>query len=317
MSFFLVTGGAGFIGSHIIQELIQRGDDVRVADNFITGKKENIALFEGKIEFLEGDIRDKAFCEKITKDVDFVLHQAALPSVIRSVREPVLTTEINVMGTLNLLIASSTVGVKKFVFASSSSVYGDHPQLPKKEGEEGVPLSPYAASKMTGEMYCRVFSSITDLPTVCLRYFNVFGPRQDPASQYAAAIPIFITRVLEDKIPIIFGDGEQSRDFTFVDNIVKANLMAVQTEGISGEVFNVAGGKRISVNSLAERIIQKLGKDVKPDHDEPRPGDVRHSVADISKAEKMIDYRPVVSFEDGLDRTITWYREKFKHEKNC
>jgi len=310
MNKYLVTGGAGFIGSHITEELVKRGHEVRVVDNFLTGKRENITSFLDKIELIEGDIRDFEVCKRASEGVDFVLHQAALPSVPRSIKDPLLTNEINIRGTLNILLASREVEVKRVVFASSSSVYGDDPQLPKKEGSEGSPLSPYAVSKRVGEMYCQVFSRILGLSTVCLRYFNIFGPRQDPLSQYAAVIPNFITRMLKEEKPVIFGDGEQSRDFTYVSNVVEANILASEAQDVSGEIFNIAYGERTTVNSLAARINEILMEEISPSYDEPRPGDVKHSFADISKARKMLKYEPLVPFDEGLKESIRWYRER-------
>lgn len=310
MNKYLVTGGAGFIGSHIVEELVKRGNPVRVIDNFLTGKRENIASFLDKIEFIKGDIRDIEVCRDVCNGVDFVLHQAALPSVPRSVEDPLTTNEINITGTLNILLAARDAGVKKFVFASSSSIYGDDPRLPKKEGMEGRPLSPYAISKIVGEHYCIVFSRIFGLSTICLRYFNIFGPRQDPYSQYAAVIPLFITKILKKETPTIFGDGEQSRDFTFVSNVVDANILASQTEDVSGEVFNLACGERMSVNSLAAAINEILNRDITPVHDDPRPGDIKHSFADISKVKEMLKYERLVSFREGLERTILWFKKK-------
>ncbi len=307
---YLVTGGAGFIGSHIIEELLRRGETVRSVDNFLTGKRENIAPFLDRIEFVEGDIRDSETCRFVSEGMDFVLHQAALPSVPRSIQDPLLANDINIGGTLSLLIASSKAGVKKFVFASSSSVYGDDPHLPKKEGTEGNPLSPYAVSKRAGELYCQVFSRIFSLQAVCLRYFNIFGPRQDPSSQYAAVIPNFVTRMLREEKPIIFGDGKQSRDFTYVANVVEANILAAKTENVSGEVFNIGCGERTTVNDLASKINNILGKDIRPSHSEPRPGDVRHSYADISKARKLLEYHPAVDFNQGLKRVVQFYKER-------
>ncbi|MFQ6070238.1 MAG: SDR family oxidoreductase [Candidatus Aminicenantales bacterium] len=310
MALYLVTGGAGFIGSHLTEELTKRGESVRVIDNFITGKKENLTSFLDCIEFIEGDIRDLELCRQAAQGVDYVLHQAALPSVPRSVADPLTTNEINIRGTLNLLLASRDAGVKKFVFASSSSVYGDHPSLPKKEGEEGSPLSPYALTKMVGEKYCLIFHRIYNLPTVSLRYFNIFGPRQDPHSQYSAVIPRFITRMLEGKEPVIFGDGQQSRDFTFVRNVVEANILAAGAADAAGGAVNIACGEKTTVNDLAAKINEILGSDVKPVHDSPRPGDIRHSFADISKAQELLRYTPLVSFAQGLEKTINWYRER-------
>ena len=307
---YLVTGGAGFIGSHLVETLVKQGQDVRVLDNFLTGTRENLEEFLDEIDLIEGDIRDFNTCEQAVNGVDYVLHQAALPSVPRSIKDPVLTNAINVVGTLNLLVASKDAKVNKFVFASSSSVYGDDPNLPKKEGIEGVPLSPYAVTKLVGENYLRVFSEIFGLGTVALRYFNIFGPRQDPHSQYAAVIPNFITRVIEEDSPKIFGDGEQSRDFTFVDNVVRANMLAAESEDISGEVFNIACGDSITVNTLFEKIRHFFQKEVDPFYDKPRPGDILHSFADIAKARKMLKYEPAMSFDDGLKETIQWYSKK-------
>jgi len=304
MNVYLVTGGAGFIGSHIAEELVEHGHKVRIVDNFLTGKRENIASFLDKIELIEGDIRDFSLCKRASDGVDFVLHQAALPSVSRSIEDPLMTNEINVKGTLNLLLASRDAGVKKFVFASSSSVYGDDPRLPKKEGEEGAPLSPYAISKLVGEMYCQVFSQIYSLSTVCLRYFNIFGPRQDPYSQYSAVIPNFINKMVKGESPTIFGDGEQSRDFTYVANVVEANKLAVEAEDVSGEILNIACSERTTVNSLVIEINQILKKNIKAIYDKLRPGDVMHSYADISEAENVLKYKPLVSFTEGLKRTI-------------
>jgi nucleoside-diphosphate-sugar epimerase len=307
MDKYLVTGGAGFIGSHIAEELAAKGFFVRVLDNFLTGKEENIASFLDGIELLRGDIRDLDLCREALEGIDYVLHQAALPSVPRSVEDPLLTTAINIEGTLNILLASKDASVKKVVFASSSSVYGDDEHLPKKEGLEGNPLSPYAVTKLAGEKYCQVFSEIYGLPTVCLRYFNVFGPRQDPFSQYAAVIPNFIMRLLSGEPLLIHGDGEQSRDFTYVANVVEANLQAAQADDVSGQVLNLGNGVQTSVNALAETLMELMQKDIEPVHDEERPGDVRHSFADISKAESLLDYAPRVSLEDGLLKTIEWF----------
>ncbi|MFH1931243.1 MAG: SDR family oxidoreductase [Pseudomonadota bacterium] len=309
MSIYLVTGGAGFIGSHIVEELVKRGESVRVLDNFMTGKRENLQPFFDDIDLIEGDIRDMALCRKAVNGVDYVLHQAALPSVPRSVENPVLTHEINATGTLNLLTAAKDEGVKAFVFASSSSVYGADTRMPKVEGEEGTLLSPYAVSKMTGEKYCQVFHELFDFNAICLRYFNVFGPRQDPTSQYAAAVPLFITRMMDGRPPIIYGDGAQSRDFTYVKNIVHANLLAAQSSGAGGEIMNTACHGQITVNTLVETIKTKLGvTNLKSIYEPPRPGDIKHSFADISKARRLIAYEPIVSFDKGLENTINWYK---------
>jgi len=241
--------------------------------------------------------------------VDYILHQAALPSVPRSVENPVLTHEINATGTLNLLTAAKDEGVKAFVFASSSSVYGADARMPKVEGDEGILLSPYAVSKLAGEKYCQVFNELFDFNTICLRYFNVFGPRQDPSSQYAAAVPLFITRMMAGKQPVIYGDGEQSRDFTYVTNIVHANLLAAQSNGAGGEIMNTACHDQITVNTMIEKIKTKPGvTNLKSIYEPPRPGDIKHSFADISKARRLIAYEPIVSFDEGLENTISWYK---------
>jgi len=304
----LVTGGAGFIGSHLVENLVKQGYNVRILDNFLTGKRENIAEFLGEIDLIEGDIRDLETCRQAAEEVDFVLHQAALPSVPRSIEDPVLTNEINIGGTLNLLLAAKEKKVRKFVFASSSSVYGDDETLPKREGVEGAPLSPYAVTKLIGEKYCQVFNRVFGLSTVSLRYFNIFGPRQDPFSQYAAVIPIFITKIIQGERPVIFGDGEQSRDFTYVTNIVEANRLAIEASEISGEVINVACGDKTTVNQLFETIRKLLQKDLAPIHEEPRPGDIRHSFADITKAQGVLKYEAKISLSEGLRETIRWYQ---------
>ena len=305
---YLVTGGAGFIGSHIVEELLKRGHRVRVLDNFLTGKRENLALFAERIELVEGDIRDPDVCGRAVEGMDYVLHQAALPSVPRSVADPITTNEINVRGTLNVLRAASEAGVKRLVFASSSSCYGDDPTLPKREGAEGRPLSPYAVSKLAGEKYLQVFALTYGLETVSLRYFNVFGPRQDPFSQYAAAIPLFISRILRSEPPTVFGDGEQSRDFTYVANVVEANLLACEAPGASGSVFNIACASRVTVNDLIRKINEGLGTSIQPVHIDARPGDIRHSFADISAAKAVLGFSPLVGFDEGLKETIFWYQ---------
>jgi len=310
MAKYLITGGAGFIGSHIIEELIKRGEEVRVIDNFLTGKKENLAPFINGIELIEGDVRNYKICQDVVQGMDYVLHQAALPSVPRSVSDPITSNEINITGTLNMLTTSKDAGIKSFVFASSSSVYGDDQHLPKKEGKEGSPLSPYALGKSTAEKYCQIFSQLYGFNTVSLRYFNIFGPRQDPFSQYAAAIPNFVTKILNNKQPIIYGDGEQSRDFTYVSNVVDANLLACKAQNASGEVFNIACGSRITVNALVKEIKTILDKNIPSDFSDPRPGDVKHSHADISKAEEMLQYNPRVTFSNGLRNTVTWYKNQ-------
>ncbi len=308
---YLVTGGAGFIGSHIVEELVRRGEKVRVLDNFLTGKRENIAPFQDLIELVEGDIRDFKTCRQALEGIEYVLHQAALPSVPRSIEDPLLAHEINVRGTLNLLMASLEAKIRKFVFASSSSVYGDHPRLPQKEGNEGMPLSPYAASKSAAEKFCQAFSAVYGLETVSLRYFNIFGPRQDPFSQYAAAIPIFIRKILAEENPEIFGDGEQSRDFTYVSNAVEANLRAIEAPPeAAGGVFNIACGERTTVNILVNEISKLIGTSCEPIYVDTRPGDIKHSFADISAAKTVLGFEPAVNFKQGLKRTVAWYKKK-------
>ena len=306
MSKYLVTGGAGFIGSNIVEALVNKGEEVRVLDNFSTGRRDNLTPFLDKIEIIEGDVRSYHIVHEAVKGVDYILHQAALPSVPRSVKDPVTSNEVNVNGTLNILNAARDGGVKRVVFASSSSVYGDLQSLPKTEDMLPMPLSPYAVSKLAGEKYCQVFTRMYGLETVILRYFNVFGPRQDPTSQYSAVIPKFIDRIREDKSPLIFGDGEQSRDFTFVENVVSANLLACRKGGedISGEVFNIACGKRTSINQLVESINKILGKNVKAEFAEPRIGDVKHSLANIGKAQQFLDYKVKVDFYTGMRKML-------------
>jgi len=307
---YLVTGGAGFIGSHLVERLLKEGHRVRVIDDLSTGKKENIKPFLGEIEFIKGDIRDLELVRETMEGVDYVLHQAAVPSVPRSVKDPLTTNVANVDGTLNILIAARDAGVKRVVYASSSSIYGDTPNLPKHEGMRPEPRSPYAASKLAGELYCQAFYSVYGLETVALRYFNVFGPRQDPESQYAAVVPRFITALLQGRPPTIFGDGEQSRDFTYVENVVEANLLAAKAPGVAGEVFNIACGGQITVNELARLLVEIVGVNpqLKPRYAPPRPGDVRHSLADISKVRELLGYEVKVSTREGLERTVEWYK---------
>jgi len=309
LAFYLITGGAGFIGSHIVEELVRRRERVRVLDNFSTGRRENLAPFLEHVELVEGDLRDLSTVRRVAEGVDYILHQAALPSVPRSIADPLTSNDSNVTGTLHLLIAARDAGVKRVVYASSSSVYGDNPTLPKREDMSPAPKSPYAVSKLAGEYYCRVFAQAYGLETVCLRYFNVFGPRQDPASQYAAVIPKFITALLRDEPPTIYGDGHQSRDFTYVSNVVRANLLAATAPDVSGRVFNVACGERYTVLDLVAVLTEILGTHITPVHTAPRPGDVRHSLADITAAREALGYRVEVNFHEGLRRTVAWYRE--------
>lgn len=301
---YLVTGGAGFIGSHIVDELVKRGKEVVVVDNFITGNRENLKQVMNDIELVEGDIRDLNLMQDLCGKCDYVLHQAALRSVPRSVDDPVSTNDVNITGMLNLLIAARDNNIKKFVYASSSSAYGDTEALPKEETQRPLPISPYAVSKLTGEHYCRAFSHTFGLETVSLRYFNVFGPRQSPESKYAAVVPIFIKQAREDKPLTVHGDGKQSRDFTYVKNVANANLLAVEADNVSGEVFNIACNNRYSVLDVANEILKNLGKEVPFEYQPPRPGDVRHTQADISKAEKLLDHKIEVDFKEGMKKTV-------------
>jgi UDP-glucose 4-epimerase len=307
---YLITGGAGFIGSHIVQALLEQGAAVRVLDNFSTGHRENLALFLDHIELFEGDLRDPEAIHRAVDGVTYVLHQAALPSVSRSVSDPLTTHNCNITGTLNLLLACRDAGVRRLVYASSSSVFGDSAELPKRETMLEKPKSPYAVSKLAGEQYCRAFQQVYGIETVCLRYFNVFGPRQDPNSPYAAVIPKFITRMLRDEPPIIYGDGLQSRDFTYVANNVRANILAATVPAAAGQVFNIACGWRYTLIDLVDALNGILDTSLKPSHSEPRLGDVRHSQADIQAARAGLGYQPEIDFRDGLERTVAWYREQ-------
>ena len=309
MSVMLVTGGAGFIGSHIAERLVGLDHEVRILDNFSTGREENIEPFRGGIELVRGDIRDFAAVREAVDGVDVVFHEAALASVPRSVDDPVSSNEVNVAGTLNVLKASHAAGVRRVVYASSSSVYGDTPELPKSEHMTPTPQSPYAVGKLAGEHYCRVFPRIYGLDCIALRYFNVFGPRQDPTSQYAAVVPIFVTSLLANLSPVIHGDGEQSRDFTFVDNVVAANILAADASEGSGEVLNIACGETVTVNGLFRALREIVGSSVEVHHVDPRPGDVRHSFADITRARDVLGFAPSVGFVEGLERTVSWFRE--------
>jgi len=309
MEKFLVTGGAGFIGSNICRKLVSEGCFVRVVDNLLTGKKSNLADIIDKIEFIEADMGDEEVARAAMKDIDVVLHQGALPSVPRSVDDPAATHKHCVDATFTLLLAARDAGIKRFVYASSSSAYGDTPTLPKVETMPPSPLSPYAAGKLAGEYYCSVFCEVFGLETISLRYFNVFGPYQDPTSQYAAAIPAFVTAILKDQPPTVFGDGEQSRDFTYVDNVVEANLLAARVEHTAGQVVNIACGKAVTVNAIIALINELVGKNIKPIYDPPRPGDVKHSLADVTLAQNLIGFKPTVPFKQGLRKAIEWYRE--------
>lgn len=313
---FLVTGGAGFIGSHIVEALLGQEKKVKVLDNFSTGKEENLKesfkKSAGLLDVIEGDIRDEKIVDRVMKEADYVFHLAALPSVSRSIEDPVTCSEVNINGTLTILNAAKQYRIKRVIFSSSSSVYGDSPELPKRESMPPHPLSPYALTKLTGEMYCRIFSDIYGLETISLRYFNVFGPRQDPDSEYAAVIPKFVTSVINNNSPTIYGDGEQARDFTYVENVVQANLKALETEEAGGEALNIACGEKMTVNRLMEEICLILKSPVKPIHDEPRKGEIRDSLADISKAEEMLGYCPSVRFQEGLEKTIRFFQKRVK-----
>ncbi|MHC4744008.1 MAG: SDR family oxidoreductase [Planctomycetota bacterium] len=308
MQKFLVTGGAGFIGSNICRALVSEGCFVRVIDNLLTGKMSNLADVIEKIEFIEGDMGDREASLAAMKDIDVVLHQGALPSVPRSVDDPAASHRHCVDATFTLLLAARDSEVKRFVYAASSSAYGDTPTLPKTETMKPLPLSPYAVGKLVGEHYCSVFYKVFGLETISLRYFNVFGPYQDPASQYAAAIPAFVTKILKDEPPTIYGDGEQSRDFTYVDNVTQANLLAARAEKTTGEVVNIACGQAVTVNAIIDMINASTGKNVKPVYTDSRPGDVKHSLADVTLAEQIIGFQAKVSFEEGLAESIDWYR---------
>lgn len=308
MAVYVVTGGGGFIGSHIVEELLRRNQTVRVIDNFSTGKRENLRAFQAA-QLIEADIsQDKNLIEYL-KGADYVIHQAAIPSVPKSIIDPVRSHQANVNGTLQLLLAARDAGVKRVVYASSSSLYGDSPTLPKHEGMMPNPLSPYGAQKLFAEMYCQVFTKTYKLETVSLRYFNVFGPRQDATSQYSGVLALFIPAVLEGRRPTIYGDGLQSRDFTYVKNVVHGNLLACTAPGVGGQVFNVACGDRITVNSMLQQINKITGKDIQPIYAENRAGDIKHSQADITRAKELLGYEPKASFEEGLRHTIEWYRE--------
>ena len=307
MAHYLVTGGAGFIGSHLSEELARRGQRVRVADSLVTGKRSNLDHVPS-VEFLEGDLADLDFARQAVEGVDFVLHQAALPSVPRSVKDPITSNRANVDATLNVLVASRDAGVRRLVFAGSSSAYGNTLTSPKHEDMPTSPLSPYALQKVVGEQYLQMFTSLYGLETVTIRYFNVFGPRQDPSSPYSGVISLFATALLENRAPTIYGDGEQSRDFTYVANVVDGVLRACEATGASGRVINVATGSSISLNALFEAMRRLIGASVKPVYAEPRAGDVRDSLADLRLAKDILGYKPIVPFEEGLRLTVEWYR---------
>ncbi|NQT46233.1 MAG: SDR family oxidoreductase [Candidatus Omnitrophica bacterium] len=305
---YLVTGGAGFIGSNIVEELLNRGEKVRVLDSFITGRRENLEGFLDKIELIEGDIRDERAADKATKGVDFVLHQAALRSVPKSVDNPTLTNDINVSGTLAMLIAAKNNNVKRFVYASSSSAYGETDQFPEREDACPNPISPYGVSKLTGEYYCRAFSATMGLETVSLRYFNVFGPRQDPESKYSAVIPAFISQMIKGFPPEVHGDGKQSRDFTYVSNVAEANLLAATAPVDPGDVFNVACNEEHRILDIVDALNAMLGSKIKPVFMPKRQGDVPRTLADISKLRKKLKYKIGMDFDKGLQKTFEWFK---------
>jgi len=297
---YLVTGGAGFIGSHIAEALLQRGETVCIFDNLATGRQANLQVLRGQVQFIQGDLRDFDTVKGAMKSVEVVFHQGALASVPRSIADPVASLETNVNGTQNVLLAARDMGVRRVVYASSSSVYGDTPVLPKHEDMPTNPMSPYAVQKLTGELLCSVFTRVYGLETVALRYFNVFGPRQDPTSEYAAVIPRFLTALLEGRRPIVYGDGEQTRDFTYIANVVHANLLAATSHAAVGFAMNIGCGERISLNSVLLLAGELLGARIEADYRDPRPGDVRDSLADIHLAQRLLGYQPSINFREGL-----------------
>ena len=313
MANYLITGIAGFIGSSLAHTLVERGHSVRGIDNLVTGKIENLADIRSKVDFRQADLLDLDAMRDACRDMDYVLHQAAIPSVPRSVKDPIESNRANVDGTLNLLVAARDAKVKRVTYASSSSLYGDTPRLPKHEGMVPDPISPYAVSKLTGEYYMRSFYRVYGLQTVSIRYFNVFGPRQDPTSMYSGVLAIFITRMLKGEQPTIYGDGEQSRDFTFIDNVVSGNLLACEApaDKVAGMYFNVATGTRVTLNYTYSVLQKLIGYREPPLYGPERAGDIKHSLADISLAEKQLGYQTLVKFEDGLSRTVDWYKHAF------
>jgi len=307
MANYLVTGGAGFIGSHLAEELVRRGETVRVVDSLITGRRHNLSHLPA-VEFMQGDLADFDVAKRAVAGMDYVLHQAAIPSVPRSVQDPITSNRANIDASLNVLVAARDAGVKRVVYAGSSSAYGNTPTLPKIETMPTAPLSPYALQKLVAEQYCQMFTQLYGLETVTIRYFNVFGPRQDPSSPYSGVISLFISALCEGRQPKIYGDGEQTRDFTYVANVVDGVLRACHAPAASGEVINVATGGRISLNQLFRTVRDLLGASIEPIYEDVRAGDVRDSQADISKAQRLLGYHPVVRFEDGLEKTVAWYR---------
>ena len=315
MAHYLVTGGAGFIGSHLCEELVRRGERVRVVDSLVTGKRQNLAHLP-QVEFVEGDLADIDVARRAMRDIEYVLHQAAIPSVPRSVEDPVTSNRANIDASLNVLVAARDAGVRRLVYAGSSSAYGNSETLPKDETMPTAPLSPYALQKLVVEQYCQLFTSLYGFETVTIRYFNVFGPRQDPSSPYSGVISLFISALCDGRQPTIYGDGEHTRDFTFVANVVDGVLRACHAPNVKGEVINVATGGRISLNQLFETVKRQVGSHVQPKYSDPRAGDVRDSQADIGKAQRLLGYSPIVSFEEGLGRTVAWYRESMVAERS-
>jgi nucleoside-diphosphate-sugar epimerase len=306
----VITGGAGFIGSNLAYRFVELGYHVRIIDNFSTGKRRNLQEMDQSVDIFEGDVNDEKVIGPALTGAHYVLHEAALPSVPRSIKDPIATNRANVDGTLSLLTMAKAKGVRRVVYAASSSAYGDTPVLPKVESMGANPKSPYAVSKFVGELYSRVFSTVFGLETVCLRYFNVFGPRQDPNSEYAAVIPKFIHSIFDDEAPAIFGDGEQTRDFCYIENVIHANVLAVEAQSTRGEVVNIACGERISLNQLVAELNKALGKNIKPRYLTERQGDVKHSLADLSEAKRILGYEPVVKVRDGLAATVDWFKEQ-------
>jgi UDP-glucose 4-epimerase len=304
----LVTGGAGFIGSHLVEALLRQGHRVRVLDDLSSGKRENLTAVKDDIELVVGDCADAEIAQRAVRGIEVVFHEGAVPSVARSVKDPLRSHRTNATATLNMLVAARDAGVRRFIYAGSSSVYGDSKELPKRESMEPRPLSPYAVAKLTGEHYLRIFSSLYALETITLRYFNVFGPRQDPGSQYSGVISLFATSLLAGRTPVIYGDGLQSRDFTYVDNVVHGNLKALVAKGLTGQRVNVATGNRVTLKQLLTAVAKEIGVPARVDHHPARPGDIRHSLADVALAKKLLGYKPTVDFKDGLRATIEWYR---------
>jgi UDP-glucose 4-epimerase len=311
MAFYMVTGGAGFIGSHMVEELVRRGDKVIVLDNFATGRRENLAAVRDQVDLREADIQNLDVIHPTFTGVDFVIHLAAIPSVPRSIKDPLTTNAVNIDGTLNVLLAARDAAVKRVVFAASSSAYGDNPVLPRVENQEPRPLSPYALTKLAGEYYCQIFWRVYGLETVALRYFNIFGPRQDPGSPYSGVLSLFIAAYDRGETPVIFGDGEQARDFTYVQNAVDATLRACTAREAPGRVINIGVGEEHTLNKAIACLNKIFGRQVTPRYEAPRAGDVRYSQADLSLARQLLGYEPSVRFEEGLERTVTWYREAY------